>query len=113
MIKYVIHCAAIGYMCYQNAPSDPFVLDIPDNPTKEELEAILKTQFLAMHGGGADQAPDEEGEVFTLKPVVQKGNYGDVQVWDPEEENLWLFVTFPPAHRERLLALLGIKVEAE
>ncbi len=39
--------AAISYMCDQNEPSEPFLLelDCPETPTKEELAAALVAAY--------------------------------------------------------------------
>ncbi len=94
----MIRCAAIGYSCDQNEPSRPFVLDLPDNPTWPEITTVLTDVFYTEVYNGIDEP--RHRLKFELR---RKSSHCDLQA--TPDNDTFLFVSFPPEHRDALRIL--------
>ncbi len=96
--------AAIQYQVDQNAPSYPFLLEIPcaDDPTRDELEAAVTLVCQKMKDKIAAEYEGEYGEEYDDTDLVKVSwdeSYGDLAV-GYGEDNFW-FIGLPDGLREK------------
>jgi hypothetical protein len=89
--------AAIYYSEDQNQPSCPFLmeLDVPSEPTKQQVMDALRQQYFADYGG---QCQDMTMDEVVVHP---EDHYGDFRV-DAGGSSTHLFATLPPGLADRL-----------
>ncbi len=95
-----MHVAATWYTIDQNAPSDPFLLDLDlkDNLTREEIECALLSYATAAYLKD-DKLQDEDdikaGETPEKREdwYIVYGQYGDMAV--TRDENTYLYIGLP------------------
>lgn len=92
----MIRAAYIGYMCDQNEPSKPGLLELEEGSVREQLVRAW-----------SELSEDDDGDPVPTDPAVLRAekNWGDVVISDGD---VALFVTFHDDDRVAALTELGL-----